>query len=417
MAATDFRRYVPASDHPRLAGIGTKDARRHAADAMTLPSPSSLVAGWRERYPQSFVGLTTDGVPQQGLFHLADEGAPTPAAVAATLRFLAALTPEQARAVRHGVDAPEWRIWSNPELYVNPVGLRLEELAPHIRELILDVLRQSLSPTGFAKAEACMRMNAFLGELMGAPGVMNRYSYNFNLFGEPSDTDPWGWQFFGHHLVFNCLFIGGQMVLSPTFMGAEPTWVDVGPDAGLTLFTDEERLGLRLMQDLPEALQTRARIYRQMKDPAMPEGRWHFADQRLLGGAFHDNRVIPYEGVPGSELSVQQRDGLMAILAAFLEYLPDSVLAARLGQIEARLDETWFSWIGGFGDDDPFYYRVQSPVVMVEFDHKAGVWLTNPEPEKCHIHTVVRTPNGNDYGKDVLRQHYAAGGCCDRGAL
>ena len=23
-----------------------------------------------------------------------------------------------------------------------------------------------------------------------------------------------------------------------------------------------------------------------------------------------------------------------------------------------------------------------------------------------HIHTVVRTPNGNDYGKDLLRQHY-----------
>ena len=24
-----------------------------------------------------------------------------------------------------------------------------------------------------------------------------------------------------------------------------------------------------------------------------------------------------------------------------------------------------------------------------------------------HIHTVVRTPNGNDYGKDLLRLHYA----------
>jgi hypothetical protein len=23
------------------------------------------------------------------------------------------------------------------------------------------------------------------------------------------------------------------------------------------------------------------------------------------------------------------------------------------------------------------------------------------------VHTVVRTPNGNDYGKDLLRQHYA----------
>jgi hypothetical protein len=27
-------------------------------------------------------------------------------------------------------------------------------------------------------------------------------------------------------------------------------------------------------------------------------------------------------------------------------------------------------------------------------------------PGKAHVHTVVRTPNGNDYGKDLLRQHY-----------
>ena len=36
----------------------------------------------------------------------------------------------------------------------------------------------------------------------------------------------------------------------------------------------------------------------------------------------------------------------------------------------------------------------------------AGVFLTNPEPAKFHVHTIVRTPNGNDYGKDLLRQHY-----------
>ena len=28
------------------------------------------------------------------------------------------------------------------------------------------------------------------------------------------------------------------------------------------------------------------------------------------------------------------------------------------------------------------------------------------QPTRQHIHVVVRTPNGNDYGKDLLRQHY-----------
>ncbi len=29
-------------------------------------------------------------------------------------------------------------------------------------------------------------------------------------------------------------------------------------------------------------------------------------------------------------------------------------------------------------------------------------------PTRQHIHVVVRTPNGNDYGKDLLRQHLEA---------
>ena len=39
-----------------------------------------------------------------------------------------------------------------------------------------------------------------------------------------------------------------------------------------------------------------------MHDPAMPEGRWHPADQRHLGGAYRDNWIIPYEGVRGARL-------------------------------------------------------------------------------------------------------------------
>ena len=53
----------------------------------------------------------------------------------------------------------------------------------------------------------------------------------------------------------------------------------------------------------------------------------------------------------------------------------------------------------------PFYYRVHSPVILIEFDHQRGIALDNDEPSRQHIHTVVRTPNGNDYGIDLLRQH------------
>jgi len=47
-------------------------------------------------------------------------------------------------------------------------------------------------------------------------------------------------------------------------------------------------------------------------------------------------------------------------------------------------------------------------VILIEFDHQAPVALpgTRGVPTRAHIHSVVRTPNGNDYGKDLLRQHY-----------
>ena len=61
-------------------------------------------------------------------------------------------------------------------------------------------------------------------------------------------------------------------------------------------------------------------------------------------------------------------------------------------------------------DDSVFYYRIHSPVVLIEFDHQTPVGLTHLYPRgvpyREHIHAVVRTPNGNDYGKDLLRHHY-----------
>ena len=82
-------------------------------------------------------------------------------------------------------------------------------------------------------------------------------------------------------------------------------------------------------------------------------------------------------------------------------------MKTRIEEIERHLSGTHFCWIGGTGEASTFYYRIQSPVVFIEFDHHSGVFLTNPEPARFHVHTIVRTPNGNDYGVDLLRQHYA----------
>jgi hypothetical protein len=78
-----------------------------------------------------------------------------------------------------------------------------------------------------------------------------------------------------------------------------------------------------------------------------------------------------------------------------------------MAEVQAHLDQTNVLWFGGTADDSTFYYRIHSPVLLIEFDHLNGIALNNDEPERTHIHTVMRTPNGNDYGQDLLRQHYA----------
>ena len=47
--------------------------------------------------------------------------------------------------------------------------------------------------------------------------------------------------------------------------------------------------------------------------------------------------------------------------------------------------------------------RIHSPVILVEFDHHPGYGFVSDDPYKMHIHTMVRTPNGNDYGKALLK--------------
>lgn len=406
MSNNNFRDLLPGPDHRSRAGIAERDAYTHADRILNSEPGAAFLASINERVSQPFAGITCDGQTIPNLFHVAGNDAPAPAMFEAARRVLAACTSEERTRVSLTLDALEWRKWANPEVYINRHGLRLDELAPTLREAILSVMQASLSPRGFEKARSCMLINGFLGYLVGGPKVMNEFSYNFSLFGEPSLTEPWGWQLHGHHLALNVLVIGKQITISPTFMGAEPNVIDEGPHQGLSIFNEEARFGLELMQSLPEQQRDQAQIYKLMYDPAMPPGRVHFADQRHLGGAYRDNRVIPYEGVRGADMSATQRVHLVELCAQFIEYLPSGALASRLADIDRHIDETRFSWIGLYGDDDPYYFRVQSPVIMCEFDHHSGVFLTNKEPAKCHIHTIVRTPNGNDYGKDLLRQHY-----------
>lgn len=401
----NFRDYVMPLDAEKIAGIKDLDAYQWVDRHLQWDTFRSAIESWTGMFADTeFRGITTDGVLRQGMYPRRAEAAPTAAMVAAARQLLDSLNDQQRRTMSHPLNSRVWRAWMNPELYVNRFGLRLDEVATDVRDATLGLMRASLSETGFAKVRGCMWTNDFLGQLVGGPRVMNEFSYNINLFGEPSETAPWGWSLYGHHVCINVMVIGTQMVASPVFLGAEPNFIDEGAHAGTRLFTEPDRLALNLLHGLPQPMRDAAVLYPDKRDPAIPPGREVFGDELHLGGMFQDNRVIPYEGVCAASFPPSSRDLLCQLAGTFIDHLPAGPYYARLNDIRAYLDDTWLCWIGGLEPESPFYFRIQSPVILIEYEHHAGIILTNEHPAKFHTHTITRTPNGNDYGVALVAQ-------------
>src|SRR5262245_8006528 len=201
MNISDYRPYLPKPEQSKLLG---PTARTHAETRAKNPRVQTLREGWRKSLEQPFVGITTAGAPIKDLFALRPEGAPTQAVIDAVSALLTRVDPVLRARMSFPVDSNMWRSWQNTEMYFEDYGLRLEEVSPELREGVMAVVRASMSAKGFEMSRDVMRLNAFLGDLVGGPGVLGEGSFNFFLFGTPSMSEPWGWQLFGHHLCLNC---------------------------------------------------------------------------------------------------------------------------------------------------------------------------------------------------------------------
>ena len=357
-------------------------------------------------FEEPFVGITTDGTVRRGLFPNEPTGHSTRAIVRAASSFLQSLRHEdQRRSALQPFDSPHRRRWTNAFSTWIPPGLLLDDLDESQRLAAMDVVAESMSARGFAEARKMMKLNQALGDFVGMyTDTLREWVYWFTIFGEPSDSEPWGWQLMGHHLVLNCLLVGDQAVLSPVFMGAEMGDFDDGPMAGVHAFVDEQERGLEMIRALSGGQQDRAILYRSMLSADLPPELAGRVDGRHRAGAGRDNLVLTYEGIAATDLTTDQRRLLLSLVETYAGRIADGHSTYEMERVERHLDETRFAWIGDPASAGPFYYRVHSPVLLIEFDHHAGIFLTADEPQPFHAHTIVRMPNGGDYGMELLRQ-------------
>jgi hypothetical protein len=370
----------------------------HALRAQTpfTPPPVAPPPGYLETAAKAlaepFKGITTDGTVVPGLFSLQQTGIPTTPISDAAAAFLAALSPEQRNRLLFPIDSDEWRDWSNIHRYPRR-GVSLAEMHSSQRDSALGLLRAGLSAKGLATAQDIMRLNETVAELTGKRAEYGESLYWFTMMGTPALDEPWGWQLDGHHLVINYFIRGDQIVMTPTFMGSEPVRADAGKYAGTRVFQVEEANGLALMRSLTAEQRETATLSKDLP-------------REIFTAAFRDNFEMQYAGIRFDALSNPQQTLLLELVETYVGNIRAGHAEVRMAEVKQHLRDTYFAWMGGTDEDSVFYYRVHSPVILIEFDHQRGIALGNEKPSRNHIHTVVRTPNGNDYGKDLLRQHH-----------
>ena len=364
---------------------------------LATPSPmlkveQSDTEAERKALREPFHGVTTDGNLIPELYSINATGISTTEIKKAVEDFLNSLSDEQREICTFPIDNKEWRRWSNIDFYKRK-GIGLADLTEEQKELAFRILKESLSPKGFQKTQDIMKMEGYLAQLVNEFEMLGSDLYWFSFMGIPSDTEPWGWQIDGHHLVINYFILGDQIVMTPTFMGSEPNYIAEGEHAGTRTFEQEEKLGLKFYNSLENEQRKTATLF-------------HIKDHNYNQAAsYSDNVILPYSGLNVAALNESQMNILKELIGEYIGNMKEGHAEVRMDEILEHLDHTYFAWVGGSDKNDAFYYRIQSPVVLIEFDHQIPVFLPGSKPSKKHVHTIVRTPNGNDYGKDLLRQH------------
>ena len=347
---------------------------------------------------EPYRGITIGGKITPNLFSIRSTGVTTEPARLAATSFLKLLTDEQRGRTEYAIDDPEWRKWMNQHFYIRQ-GVSFKEMSESQREAAFALMRVSLSAKGLKLTRDIMRLNHTLGELNDNNfEEYGEWLYWITVMGEPSADQPWGWQLDGHHMIINYFVLGDQVVMSPVFVGSEPVKAASGKFAGVEIMQDEQNQGLALLSNLTE-MQRNAAIIADAKD-----------GNNNLSEAFRDNIELDYVGVSAADFSAAQKELLLDLIRLYVGNMDDGHAEIRMSEVATHIDETWFAWIGGTDNDSVFYYRILSPVILIEFDHQRPANLKHlypPVPNRQHIHAVMRTPNGNDYGKDLLRQHYS----------
>jgi hypothetical protein len=301
--------------------------------------------------------------------------------------FLSTLDEKQRRSMLFAFDDEKQRArWSNlPTSFVSRAGLSLKELNATQRSAAMALVSSALSQRGFEKVQQIIEGDEVLKLGDGNNPMFGKDLYYLSILGKPSEKDPWMLQFGGHHLALNITIAGERGILTPTLTGAQPA-----------LYTSNGKTVRPLGQESDKALAFLNALDGSQQKQAILS--YKLAD--LVLGPGQDGKTIQPEGLKASAMNERQRAILLDLISEWASIIHESAAAARMAELKADINETWFAWSGPTtatpGKNITAYYRIQGPHLVIEYAPQR----LGGDPS-MHVHTMYRDPT-NDYGRGVI---------------
>lgn len=303
-------------------------------------------------------------VPAPGL-------APAAGLLDRTRRFLATLDLAQRKSATFPWGGNQWRAWNYYGVggYIKP-GLRLEQMQPAQKDAAWELASAVLSSAGIAKARNVMTLQDVLAERGDGRGQRSSERFSFAVFGEPSETAPWGFRLEGHHLTLSVAVRDNRIVsVTPSSFSANPNRIASGRHAGLVTLQAEEAMARRLFADLTPKLASRARL------SARPLA-------NILSDAGSERANRKKVGLSAAEFASAQRDLLWQLIETYaVSHLPSELAETQKARVRAGDPAAvHFAWYGPNTPETAFGYRVIADTFVIE--------LGSVDPAAQHLHTI-----------------------------
>ena len=311
-------------------------------------------------------------------------GSVTPAVTAAATAFLATLDATQKGAVQFAwTDTAQKQKWSNfPTGAFERAGLKWGDLSAAQQDAWLAIMKVSLSAEGYRRILAEWAADDANAAVTGQSQLFGRAFYYIALIGTPSESGPWMWQFGGHHVTVNATIAAGRVSATPSFIGDQPASYTDAAGTTVVPLGDIQDAALALVTSLDDTQKTAAILGSSPID--------------LVLGPGEDGKTLAPEGIPGSQLTAAQKTAALTLIGHYSGLVDDVDAVARMAEITAAFDRTYFAWYGPTTAGGAAYFWFTGPTLVIEYAPQ-GDPQGDRTPSTAHIHGIYRDPT-NEYG-------------------